>query len=103
TASYDDALTVCAAGLTVKGIDVSDWQGTINWDAATATGIGYAIARINDGNHTDSQFTRNWAQIKSHGLVRGAYQFFEPSMDAASQADIVVNAVGLLGPGDLPV
>ena len=41
--------------------------------------------------------------MKRVGLVRGAYQFFEPSEDAAAQADLVVRAVGQLGPGDLPV
>jgi lysozyme len=43
------------------------------------------------------------AQIKSVGLVRGAYQYFEPGQDALAQADMVVQKVGLLGPGDLPV
>src|SRR5262249_11018703 len=48
------------------------------------------------------KFDENWAGIKAAGMMRGAYQFFEPDMDAASQADLVVQKVGMLGPGDLP-
>jgi lysozyme len=51
----------------------------------------------------DRYFDHNWSGMKSAGLIRGAYQFFEPRMSATEQANIVVRAVGRLGPGDLPV
>ena len=86
----------------MAGIDVSSWQGNIDWDRAAA-GLGYAIARINDGHFIDPYFHRNYDEIKSHGLIRGAYQFYEPTLDAAWQAQVVIDAVGQLGPGDLPV
>ncbi|HEX3346420.1 MAG TPA: GH25 family lysozyme, partial [Polyangiaceae bacterium] len=44
-----EATTVCAAGTTVKGVDVSSYQGTINWASVKAAGIDFAFARISDG------------------------------------------------------
>jgi hypothetical protein len=36
------------------------------------------------------------------GLIRGAYQMFEPGQDPIAQANVVTSALGMLGPGDLP-
>ncbi len=96
-------VTVCASGATVQGIDVSSWQGAIDWGAVGRSGIGFAIVRIGDGYYRDSRFRENWDGARAAGLVRGAYQFFEPAEDPIAQADIVIAAVGRLGPGDLPV
>jgi lysozyme len=97
------AITVCAAGSTVKGVDVSVFQGTVGWPAVKSGGIDFAIARISDGTYLDTEFSTNWSGMKSAGLVRGAYQYFEPGEDPTTQASIVVTAVGKLGAGDLPV
>jgi uncharacterized protein (TIGR03382 family) len=108
-APLDDAavsegeVTVCAGGATVQGIDVSSWQGAIDWGAVGRSGIAFAIVRIGDGYYHDARFRENWEGARAAGLVRGAYQFFEPDEDPIAQADIVIAAVGRLGPGDLPV
>ncbi len=102
-ARAQEADTVCAAGATAPGIDISEYQGSIDWGAVAGGGYNFAIARINDGNHLDPYFGGNWAGIKNAGMIRGAYQFYEPTMDPAAQANIVINAVGMLGAGDLPV
>ncbi|MFT3839820.1 MAG: GH25 family lysozyme [Myxococcaceae bacterium] len=102
-AQSQQALRVCAAGTTVDGIDVSYYQGTIDWAAVAGSGLQFAITRINDGSYNDPQFGRNWSEIKANGMIRGAYQFFEPTDDPTWQANVAVNAVGVLGPGDLPV
>jgi GH25 family lysozyme M1 (1,4-beta-N-acetylmuramidase) len=99
----EQGLSVCPAGETLPGIDVSYWQQTIDWDAVAGDGYHFAIARISDGTYMDTQFDRNWTEIRRVGMVRGAYQFYEPTVDSNTQADIVVNAVGWLGEGDLPV
>lgn len=96
--------SVCAAGAVTKGVDVSVYQGSVNWGTAHGTGLGFAIARISDGTGSiDSTFAGNWAGIKSAGMIRGAYQFFEPGEDPTAQANIVIQKVGMLGAGDLPV
>lgn len=95
---------VCARGATIPGIDVSFWQGTINWDQVRSSGQRYAIIRAYYGANTrDSQFDRNWREARRVGMLRGAYQWFKPLQDPATQAARMVAAVGRLGPGDLPV
>jgi lysozyme len=95
---------VCPAGATVEGVDVSYYQGTIDWNAVKGAGLGFAITRISDGTgFMDPKFDQNWQGIKDAGMVRGAYQFFRPAQDAAAQANLVVQKLGTLGVGDLPV
>ncbi|HSQ65360.1 MAG TPA: GH25 family lysozyme [Polyangiaceae bacterium] len=97
---------MCATGATVKGIDVSKYQGTIDWSKVAAAGIKFGFARVSDGTqYPDSFFAANWKNMKAQGLVRGVYQFFRASQDPIAQADLlltdVTNAGGFV-PGDLP-
>jgi len=96
------ALNVCPAGAVVDGIDVSRWQGTIDWGSVGASGLDFAITRVGDGFYEDPTFDGNYAAIRAQGMVRGSYQFFRPNSDAVAQADIVIRHVGVLGAGDLP-
>jgi GH25 family lysozyme M1 (1,4-beta-N-acetylmuramidase) len=93
----------CSDGPTVPGIDVSKWQATIDWDAVAADGIEYAFIRVSDGTaNIDNKFARNWAEARRVGIRRGAYQFFRPNRDPIAQADILIDMMGTLLPGDLP-
>jgi lysozyme len=104
TGSTDDALTtVCGASTTgpVQGYDVSTYQGAFDW--ATHK-VAFGAARISDGTGTiDDQFASNWSGMKAQGILRSAYQFFEPGEDEVAQANLVISKVGKLGAGDLPV
>lgn len=104
--SASSALRTCAKGATVTGIDVSYYQGTVNWAQVKGAGRAFAFARISDGlNYPDTKFAQNWPAMKSAGVIRGAYQFFRPSQDAANQAQLLIDkleANGGLLPGDLP-
>src|SRR5438105_6100539 len=94
-------LTICA-NTTVEGVDVSRWDGTVDWAAVRSAGIAFAIARVSDGlAYPDSSFDANWAAIKAHGMVRGSYQYFEPAQDPIAQANYLLQHIGTLGPGDL--
>ncbi len=98
-----EELRVCADGPTVEGIDVSHWQGTIDWDAVAATDVRFAYVRVSDGVGTyDDQFDRNWAEVRRVGLYRGVYQFFRASQDPIAQADLLLEHMGPLEPDDLP-
>ena len=66
-------------------------------------GFPALIARIADGTVLDARFDQNWSGMKSAGVVRGAYQFFEPGEEATAQANAVIQKLGTLGAGDLPV
>lgn len=63
-----------------RGIDVSNWQGVVDWPAVAADGIRFAFAKATEGTFfNDPYFARNWAGAKAAGLVRGAYHFARPS------------------------
>jgi lysozyme len=98
------ALTICAGQSTVHGLDVSYYQGEVDWGAVYGAGYRFGIARVSDGlSHPDDRFDENWSGMATAGLLRGAYQYFEPDEDALGQAALVVGKVGRLGPLDLPV
>ncbi len=105
--ALESQLTVCPGATTVPGIDVSYYQGTINWASVKASGQKFAITRVSDGaNFADSKFITNWQAIKAQGLVRGTYQFFRPGQDPLTQANFLlarVAAAGGFAPNDLPV
>ena len=91
------------ASAQVQGVDVSEFQGNIDWPTAHGAGIGFAIARVSDGTfHIDPTFRQNWDGMRANGVVRGVYQFFRPTEDPVAQADLLVNYVGGFGQGDLP-
>ncbi|HWU87403.1 MAG TPA: GH25 family lysozyme, partial [Kofleriaceae bacterium] len=93
----------CAAGETTLGVDVSKWQGAVNWTKVKAAGVQFAFVRLSDGTATrDAQFDTNWAGTKAAGIVRGAYQFFRPAQNVTTQADMMITAIGTYQPGDLP-
>ena len=96
----------CYEGPSIKGIDVSYHQQSINWNEVRDDGIKFAFARTSDSTtKIDPRFEENWVNIKKAGIVRGAYQFFRPNQDAEIQATLFVsmlNAVGGLEDGDLP-
>ena len=98
------ALRVCADGPTLTGIDVSHWQGTIDWDRVAGDGVTFAFIRVSDGLGTlDRKFDRNWSEAKRVGIYRGAYQFFRPNQDPIAQADLFLNRLGWQAEtGDLP-
>ena len=46
----------------LKGIDVSSWQGKIDWNKVANYGMDFAILRITEsGNVIDGQFENNFA------------------------------------------
>jgi lysozyme len=103
TSTVDQNATVCGAGPTVKGIDVSFYQGTIDWSKAKADGVVYAMIRVSDGlANPDSKFAANWAASRTAGVIHGAYQFFEPGDDPIAQADMLLSKMGSFKADDLP-
>ena len=96
------ALTVCAAGATLEGVDVSEFQGAIDWSVVHGSGRAFGIARVSDGTgHLDPTFAANYGGMKAAGMVRGSYQFFRAGEDPIAQADLMLAEIGALGAGDL--
>lgn len=102
TGETAQALEVCPGDNVVRGLDVSTYQNNVDWNQVAAAGYKFAITRINHGSVMDDTFDANWAGIKEAGMLRGAYQYFEPGLDVPTQAQIVIDKIGMLGPGDLP-
>jgi lysozyme len=85
------------------GIDVSSYQGTINWHAVAASGLAFAFAKATEGTgFVDAQFATNWSAMREFGLYRGAYHFGRPGQDPETQAVHFHSVVGETGFGDLP-
>ena len=104
TGTSSSDVTACATGQTLKGVDVSHYDGSINWTKAKAAGITFAFAKATESdNDIDSTFATNWAGMKAAGVVRGAYHFFDPAVSATTQAAYVLKTVGTLEAGDLPI
>ena len=84
------------------GIDVSHWQGQIDWPAVRSAGKIFAFIKATEGtSYQDPAFPANWQGSKAAGLRRGAYHFFRPAQDPAKQADLFLRTVPQ-APGDLP-
>ena len=95
------------AGYSMHGIDVSHYQGDINWKMLEQTRQGkfpvqfIFMKATEGGDFSDDKFVANFDSAKAHGFVRGAYHFYNPKTDANKQADFFIRSVKL-EPGDLP-
>lgn len=64
--------------MAIKGIDVSEFQGNINWNKVKADGIEFAILKLGniydyDANYKDSKFDTNYKNARANGIKIGAY------------------------------
>ena len=60
----------------IRGIDVSAWQGAIDWDTVANYGMDFAILRITEaGNVIDSCFEKNYSGCQKHNIPTGAYKY----------------------------
>ncbi|WP_159039872.1 glycoside hydrolase family 25 protein [Christiangramia fulva] len=70
------------------GIDISHYQGTIDWDEVNSSShpIEYVFVRATMGsNGKDRQFKRNWKAIKGSGYIRGAYHYYRLNENSVLQ------------------
>ncbi|WP_243207198.1 LysM peptidoglycan-binding domain-containing protein [Mediterraneibacter hominis] len=82
--------------MSIKGLDVSEFQGIIDWEQVKAAGYQFAMLRAGYGfNTVDAQFHRNASECNRIGLPIGAYWFcYAVSPEtAASEADGFLNTI----------
>lgn len=78
----------------VVGVDVSNHQGEIDWQALASSGVAFAYIKATEGGtFRDKSFTRNWSEAKRAGVPRGAYHFFTLCRSAAEQARNFIDTV----------
>jgi lysozyme len=89
----------------VFGIDVSHYQGQINWDSIDRTKgefpLDFVFIRSTAGVNADARYTDNWREAKKGGFIRGAYHYYRPNENSLKQAENFIKTVKL-SKGDLP-
>ena len=87
-------------GVTAQGIDVSEHQGRIDWDAVKASGIDFAILRVGFGapswgGRVDYQYNRNVSECERLGIPYGVYiySYAFDNQQAADEASMVIDCL----------
>lgn len=88
------------------GIDVSQYQGVIQWENVQLINdefpIDFIFVRATMGEKAvDKKYKTNWKQVKEINKLRGAYHYFRPNENSIKQANNFIRTVKL-SPGDLP-
>ncbi len=80
----------------VPGLDVSGWDGTVDWSAAAAEGAVFAYVKATEGvGYVSDDFAGQYDGAAAQGLLRGAYHFALPDRsDGGAQADWFVDHGG---------
>ena len=86
----------------IHGIDVSRWQGEIDWRQARNAGVSFAYIKATEGGDIeDPKFQTYWTGARQAGVPRGAYHYFYFCRPAAQQARWFIKHVPR-DPGALP-
>ena len=87
-------------GATAQGIDVSEHQGRIDWEAVKASGIDFAILRVGFAapsfeGRVDYQFNRNISECERLGIPYGVYiySYARNDQQAADEASMVISCL----------
>lgn len=87
----------------VRGVDVSRYQGDIDWPVLAGQGIDFAFLKATEGSGlVDPRFAANLDGATAAGIRVGAYHFFSFESGGATQAGNVIRTVPA-GDGMLPV
>ena len=92
---------------TIHGIDVSYYQGKIDWTKVKAMNedgvkISFAFIKATEGLlNVDPYFQRNWREAPKMGIKVGAYHFFRPKKSGRWQAHFFLQTISIER-GDLP-
>ncbi len=86
----------------VNGVDVSRYQGNIDWDVIASQDITFAFIKATEGSsYQDPCFVYNWQASQESGIYVGAYHFFSFESSGETQAQNFIDTVGVLE-HDLP-
>lgn len=87
--------SVGSPGFSKHGIDVSHFQGNINWQAAAADGVQFAMIRTRYNNAVDPKFYQNVQGASANGIKVGVYIYSVAAnpMEAEADAQFVINTI----------
>ena len=81
-------------GFTVKGVDVSSYQGNIDWPLLASQDIDFAYIKATEGSSSqDRYFSQNWQEASKTGIRIGAYHFFSFESAGQTQAQNFIDTV----------
>jgi GH25 family lysozyme M1 (1,4-beta-N-acetylmuramidase) len=102
--SLTRAIVPAAAGARLRGVDVSHYQGRIDWGRVARSGHHFAIAKATEGlRYVDDTYLRNKTLAEANGIAFGAYHFARPDRrpnDAVREANHFLD-VARLEPGNV--
>ena len=79
----------------IRGVDVSEYQGEVDWDRIKDQGISFAFIKATEGSKSkDKYFDRNFEKIKNMDMLLGVYHFFSFETEGEQQAQNYINTVG---------
>lgn len=90
------------------GIDVSHYQGAIDWKQVAGSGVSFAYVKATQGRRSfDGRFADNWKGLRTldsskQPIRRGAYHFMTASDSPEEQAKNFIATVGALSSTDMP-
>lgn len=80
----------------IAGVDLSHYQGTVDWEILSNEDIQFAYIKATEGSsHVDEQFAANWQQAGKTSLKVGAYHFFSFDSPGETQAMNFITSVGI--------
>lgn len=78
----------------VHGIDISRYQGNIDWGRVRTSGVSFAYIKATEGaDHSDPAFQRYWREAGAAGIPRGAYHYYYFCRSGAEQAQWFIRNV----------
>jgi lysozyme len=85
------------------GIDVSEFNGSVDWSQVAQAGMKFAFIRATDGTTIqDADFQQNWKGAEAAGLQVGAYHYFTTTSSVQDQIANFTNTVAKVDAGNLP-
>ncbi len=92
----------------IIGVDLSHWQGSIDFAKLAYHNIRFAIFKAGEiptgskTEFTDPKYARNMSEARNNGIITGAYYFFHPAIGASRQARHFDAVMDNFGRPDLP-
>lgn len=82
------------AAYPIRGVDVSAYQGEIDWPTLAGQGIDFAFIKATEGSKfVDERFSFNWENAAETNLRIGAYHFFSFDSPGSTQAENFIRTV----------
>ena len=88
---------VFARNYELHGVDVSHYQGRIDWSKLARQDVDFAFIKATEGSsYLDECFFDNWEAAEKTDLYIGAYHFFSFDSEGEKQAEFYIETVGNL-------